>query len=452
MDFLNSSDDNAPALRDDRSGAFISYGELSARAASWADRLDGGKALVFLFIPNSIDGAAALLGAWRAGHSVALLDPALGDEARRGLLDAYAPEYVVAADDAGELAVATQSAGQPPHPDLALLLSTSGSTGSPKFVRLTLDQIRHNAEAIAEALDIRAGEVGCAHLPLHYSYGLSVLTSHLVRGAPVLLTARGFTDRDFWSVARDAGVAHLPGVPFHFQIMQRLRYERLSLPNLRVLTQAGGGLGVDARREAHRFMDERGGRFHVMYGQTEAAPRMTTLAHEDFALAPESVGTPLRDGRFEIVGEDGRAVEQGGAGLVVYHGPNVMWGYAESRSDLTLGDVQQSRLDTGDIGYLDAAGRLTISGRAKRFGKIFGLRVNLDEIERAVTAVAGPSAVVQTGDQIHIAHVDPLNGDLVSALAARFTIPRTAYRLHHMEAIPYTERGKVDYRKLEREL
>lgn len=452
MSFFDYPDDELPALRDDRSHAFIDYGELTRRTATWTDRLAGGKALVFLFIPNSIDGVAALLGAWRAGHAVALMDPALGEEARQSLLDAYAPEYVIAADPAGELEVATYAAGPPPHPDLALLLSTSGSTGSPKFVRLTLDQLLHNADAIAAVLDVQAGEVGCAHLPLHYSYGLSILTSHLVRGAPVLLTERSFTDRDFWATARAAAVAHLPGVPFHFQMMRRLRYERLNLPHLRVLTQAGGSLDIEARREAHRFMADRGGRFHVMYGQTEAAPRMTTLAHDDFVVAPESVGKALPGGSLEILDDDGNPLGVGEAGLVFYRGPNVMLGYAERRADLALGDVQHGWLDTGDIGFLDADGRLTISGRAKRFGKIFGLRVNLDEIERTVTVLMGPAAVVQTGDQIHIAHTDPADAELVTRLASLFTIPRTAYRLHHLDAIPRNDRGKVDYRKLEREL
>lgn len=452
MSFFDYPDAEAPALRDDRSGAFVDYQELTRLTFLWAAKLAGSKSLVFLFIPNSIDGVAALLGAWRVGHAVALLDPALGEKARQLLLDAYAPEYAIAADTVGELAVTTYPMGLSPHPDLALLLSTSGSTGSPKFVRLTLDQVLHNANAIADVLDVRAGEVGCAHLPLHYSYGLSILTSHLVRGAPILLTERSFTDRDFWATAREAKVAHLPGVPFHFQMMQRMRYERLNLPSLRVLTQAGGSLGIEARREAHRFMSDCGGRFHVMYGQTEAAPRMTTLAHEDFAVAPESVGNALPDGAFEILDDNGYPLGPGVAGLVCYRGPNVMLGYAEKRSDLALGDVLKGRLDTGDIGYLDRDGRLTITGRAKRFGKIFGLRVNLDEIERAVTALVGPAAVVQNGDHIHIAHTDPAGAELVTRLSSLFTIPRTAYRLHRLDAIPHTDRGKVDYRKLEQEL
>lgn len=452
MIFLDTIDKNAPALRDDLNEHFVTYGELAVQADAWADRLKGSKALIFLYVPNRIDGVAALLGAWHAGHVVALLDPGLGAERRGALFEAYRPEYVIADDPGGKLVLSRNETGSAPHPDLGLLLSTSGSTGSPKFVRLTLAQMRNNAEAIAEVLDVRAGEVGCGHLPLHYSYGLSILTSHLVRGAPVLLTDRGFTDREFWAQARAAKVAHLPGVPFHFQMMQRLRYERLDLPDLRVLTQAGGALGVAERRVAHDFMEGRGGRFHVMYGQTEAAPRMTTLAHADFPLAPESVGTPLPGGCFEILDEAGTPASRGENGIVVYQGPNVMWGYAERRDDLRLGDVNRGRLDTGDIGWLDDAGRLTISGRAKRFGKIYGLRVNLDEIERTVAGLIGPSAVVQTGDLLHIAHVEPIEGDFIADLADLFTIPRTAYRLHQIATLPYTERGKVDYRKLEREL
>jgi acyl-coenzyme A synthetase/AMP-(fatty) acid ligase len=243
----------------------------------------------------------------------------------------------------------------------------------------------------------------------------------------------------------------LPGVPFHFQIMQRLRYDRLNLPALRVLTQAGGALDLGSRREAHAFMEAKDGRFHIMYGQTEAAPRITTLSHADFVDAPYSVGTALPGGRLEIIDDDGNVVPMGDEGRVIYHGPNVMWGYAETRRDLACADVLNGRLDTGDIGTLDEAGRLTISGRTKRFGKVYGLRVNLDEIERFITSQGQLAGVIQKNEAIHImlSNSSGADEDLIASLISRYAIPRTAYKISHIDEIPHTERGKIDYHALE---
>lgn len=450
LDFHERLDPQRLSLRDDTSDEFISYAALADRVDAWKLRLRGTKALVFLFIPNSIDGVAALLGAWKAEHTVALLDPDLPLAMRNDLITIYQPDLVIAAKDF-ELVVERFQGGSGIHPDLALLLSTSGSTGSPKFVRLSAQNIVCNAAAIAEVLDIDSDEVGCGHLPLHYSYGLSVLLSHLIRGASVLLTEKGFTDKAFWPLLREAQITHLPGVPFHFQIMQRLRYHRLNLPALQVLTQAGGALDLDARREAHTFMEAKGGRFHVMYGQTEASPRMTTLSHVDFVDAPYSVGTALPDGSLEIVNDDGQPVSMGAEGRVIYYGPNVMWGYAENRQDLARGDDLNGRLDTGDIGTLDQAGRLTINGRSKRFGKIYGLRINLDEIERFVTGIGHTVGIIQKNEVIHIVLSNGLGveDELIASLVNRYTIPRTAYKICHVDEIPHTERGKIDYRALD---
>lgn len=450
LNFLERVDPQLPSLRDDASDQFINYATLADRINIWELRLRDAKSLVFLFIANNIDGVAALLAAWKAKHAVALLDPNLSLAMRNDLLAIYRPDFVIA-ENGGALMVERFQRGSDIHPDLALLLSTSGSTGSPKLVRLTAQNIASNADAIAEVLNIRPNEVGCCHLPLHYSYGLSVLLSHLSRGAPVLLTERGFTDKAFWPLLREAEVAHLPGVPFHFQIMQRLRYDRLNLPALRVLTQAGGALDSGSRREAHAFMEAKGGRFHVMYGQTEAAPRITTLSHSDFVDAPYSVGTALPGGRLEIIDDDDQPVPAGEEGRVIYYGPNVMWGYAETRQDLACADVLNGRLDTGDIGTLDQAGRLTISGRTKRFGKVYGLRVNLDEIERFITGRGQSAGVIQKNEVIHImlSNSSDTEEDLIGSLINRYAIPRTAYKISHVDEIPHTERGKIDYRALE---
>lgn len=447
---LPDSGSDSPALRDEL-GEWVSYDALRALAKGWAERLAGPRRLIFFYIRNDVNNVAALLGAIAAGHAVGLFDPSLSREARDRLEDCYQPDWLVEPSTEQDVRGPLNEQPTPLDDGLTLLLSTSGSTGSPKLVRLSWAALEGNAKSIAEVLNIQSDDVAAGHLPLHYSYGLSVLTSHLCRGARVCLTEQGLMQRTFWSTLREAGVTHLPGVPFHFQMMSKLGFARLGLTKLRTLTQAGGALDVAARRQAHMFMAERGGGFYVLYGQTEAAPRMTTLQHSDFPIAESSVGTPLPGCRIEIAdgGEEG-------VGEVIFHGPNVMLGYAESRADLILGDLQAGRLATGDIGRLDEAGRLFLTGRAKRFGKVWGLRVNLDELEREANAIAS-AAVTQKGDflRVHLAGVVDDDAYIVQKqrlldhLLAQFTLPRTSYEFCRVSEIPRTERGKVDYAALE---
>lgn len=457
----------APALRDDACDRWITYGELVHRAERWRDGLGVSerRPLLFLFAPNEVEAVPAMLGGLAAGRAVALLNPALPAEAVNALVAAYAPDEIALPATGGVAGYLRDAVGTgftllrratpaspEPHPDLAVLLSTSGSTGSPKFVRLRLESLVHNAGAIADALRIRPDDVGCGHLEIHYSYGLSILTSHLVRGARVLLTKRSFMDRQFWDGAREGRVTHLPGVPFHYQMLRRLGFARMDLPALRTMTQAGGRLDLAIQEEAHAYMAGRGGQFYVMYGQTEAAPRIATLAHEDFDARKGSVGRALKGGRIEVAGADGEPLPPGEEGEIRYRGPNVMLGYAENRADLAKGDELNGVLLTGDLGRLDADGFLSITGRTKRLGKVFGWRVNLDEIERAAATETGvAAAATQRDDAIVIwfesnAHID--RDALLDTLTRHFALPRRTYAIMGVPAFPRTANGKIDYREL----
>ena len=439
------------ALRDD-DGAVLDYGTLAREARVWAGRLAQDKSLVFVYAANTAATVTAMLGALDAGHAVALLDAALPAPARGDLTARYRPDIVI---DRARL-TRLEAPGDTLHPDVALLLSTSGSTGGAKFVRLTLKNMATNAAAIARALDIRGDDVAAGHLSLHYSYGLSVLTSHLAMGAETVLTGRSLMDRAFWPAMKEARVTHFPGVPFHYDMMLRLGFERLGLDTVRTLTQAGGHLALAAREKAHAFMEARGGSFYVMYGQTEAAPRITTLNHADFAAHSATVGPALDGGRLVIRDKDGAELPRGEEGLVWYEGPNVMMGYAETRDDLMRGDDQGGVLTTGDMGRLDTGGRLTITGRVKRFGKIYGLRINLDEVEKLAKTLRPDAAVVQKDQKVRVFLAADAGKPAAeaaekmrAAFAGRYTLPLTAYEFRFIAKIPHTARGKTDYRRLE---
>jgi acyl-CoA synthetase (AMP-forming)/AMP-acid ligase II len=449
--FLPHDRQDAVALVED-SGIQITYRELADKVRVLGDSLSIPKSLVFLYTANDVESVVRFLASLYAGHAVALLDSALPSATRVLLESRYRPGFVF---DPANRAPSIDASGHSINNGLSVLLSTSGSTGGSKFVRLSLANLEANAKSIATSLRVSPNDVAAGHLPLHYSYGLSVLLSHLVTGAKTVLTSHGLMDRELWSVLKTNAVTHFPGVPFHYEMLLKLGFERLGLESIRTLTQAGGHLRVELREKAYRYMNDRGGRFYVMYGQTEAAPRITTLDHEKFLDHRESVGRVIPGGRLIIRDEAGLVLPAGREGIVWYEGPNVMMGYAESIADLARGDELSGVLATGDIGRLTDDGHLTITGRVKRMGKIYGLRVNLDEIERLAKVVHAQSAVVQQGEKITVMMVASLEEGLALIekvrveFARHFTVPATAYQFKLVEEIPTTSRGKVDYQRLQ---
>lgn len=430
-------DRSAAALYDSAASRWYSYGELYDQIDRWAERFGGSaKALAFCFTRNDVTSVAAYLGALESGCAIALLPANLPPEFQSRLIDAYQPEWVI--DGIGE-PLRTDTAGGPVHPALAVLLSTSGSTGSPKFVRLTLDNVRSNACSIAEALRLTPASRAIGSLPLHYSYGLSVLNSHLIRGASVVLTDAGLLSPVFWNLVREQQCDSFAGVPYSYQVLDRLGLDRLHVPSIRTLTQAGGKLNPELIVRFHEAIARRGGHFFTMYGQTEAAPRIATLPPEYLPRKAGSVGFAIPGGAIRI--------EQG---EVVYSGPNVMMGYAECRADLSAGDVLGGTLRTGDLGHIDDEGLLYITGRLKREAKLFGLRVNLDEIESMVR-VHGPAAIVAGADcvSIYCEFEEKLFPACRDELASKLRIHAHAFDFHRIDRIPTKASGKVDYSALE---
>ena len=437
-------------------GNAVTYEELVAEANQWASKVaHPQKQLIFLYIPRSKQGVACLLGLLHSNHAVALLDPSLNPPARQKLEELYQPWACVAPDESDSIQITISNTHQrneisPIHPDVSLMLSTSGSTGSPKFAKLSRSAVLANARDIVEVLKIDKSDRGLAHLDFHYSYGLSILTTHLSVGASLAFPAGKFTDRNFWDDLRKLEATHVPGVPYHYQMMTRLGIQRLKIPSVVVMTQAGGRLALDLQKQVHQYMDSIGGRFYVMYGQTEAAPRMSTLSHDDFVEKPGSVGPALPSGEFIIRSENNSTCAANEVGEVTFEGPNVMLGYAHSASDLSKGDENGGVLRTGDMGFLDENGFLTINGRASRMGKVFGWRINLDELEKALEPL-GCAAVLQKDEDIVVVNLVDTKPDaekVRSFLVEQFALPESVYAFAEVNEIPKNKRDKTDYAAL----
>ncbi|BBH65816.1 AMP-dependent acyl-CoA synthetase [Actinoplanes sp. OR16] len=375
-----------------------------------------GERLVFLPMPTTVPAIAKYLAALRTGTPVVLLDP---DADHTELIRRYATDEV--------------------HPDLALLLTTSGSTGSPKLVRLSRSAVFANAGQVAESLGITGDDVAVTTLPLFYSYGLSVLHSHLLKGATVVLERTGIMQRDFWSAVDEHGVTSMALVPYQFEMLRRLRFDPAKHPSLRTITQAGGRLRAELITEFSQKMVAAGGRFFVMYGQTEAAPRMATLPPDRLAGKLGSVGVAMPGATFAIEDDE-----------VVYRGPNVMMGYAENGADLARGDELGGVLRTGDLGRLDEEGFLFITGRIKRMAKVFGARINLDDVERnfPVAAVAGDDKLIVFAEGLPADEARALRTKVAEWLGTHFT----GVDVRSIAALPLLANGKTDYRALEASL
>ena len=196
----------------------MGYAELARRvrreAAAWPGA--GVRRLVLVEIEPTVESVVTYLAALDAGHVVLLAAPGRAD----ALAQVWAPDDRAHRRDRAWVVVhGSAPARHDLHPDLSLLLSTSGSTGSPKLVRLSAQGVRANAVDIAASLGLHAGDRAVTTLPLHYCYGLSVLHSHLAVGGSVLLTDASVVDPTLWSSMRSAGVTSLAGVPHTFELL-----------------------------------------------------------------------------------------------------------------------------------------------------------------------------------------------------------------------------------------
>ena len=444
-------------------GERISYEELAVAAKTFADAIPR-KGLLFCLCENRIGSLVGYIACMEHHIPVVLLDGSKDIAVLQNLTTVYQPEYIWTDTDKKDIIGGETIHGYASYSlqkmqyevevtkpeinsELSLCLTTSGSTGSPKFVRLSAQNIISNAESIAEYLEIDENERPITTLPMYYSYGLSVINSHLLKGATILLTDRSYAQREFWNFLKEQKATSMAGVPYTYEMLKRLRFFRMDLPYLKTMTQAGGKLNKDIAREYIEYAQSNGKRFFVMYGQTEATARMSYLPLERALEKYASIGIAIPRGKFSIIDANGNPVEDAGVdGELVYEGPNVSLGYAECRADLAKGDENHGVLHTGDVACRDADGYYYITGRMKRFVKIWGNRCNLDATEQLVKSICSSCACVGIDDKITIFVTEQgLTEPVVNLLTEKTGLNGRAFEVRVVDAIPVTSSGKPDY-------
>lgn len=445
-------------------GEHLTYSELAAAAKTFASAVSQ-KGLLFCLCENRLGSLVGYVACMEHHIPIVLLDGSKDISVLQNLMAIYQPEYVwIATDKAGAIGGETtytyasfslqkmmyEKAVEEPeiNPELALCLTTSGSTGSPKFVRLSAGNVLANAESIAEYLEIDENERPVTTLPSYYSYGVSVINSHLIKGATILLTEGTVAQRDFWNFMKEQKATSIAGVPYTYEMLKMLRFMRMDLPYLKTMTQAGGKLNKDLAKEYIEWAQSKGKRFFVMYGQTEATARMSYLPLEHALNKYASIGVAIPRGKFSLIDVNGNTIEEVDVdGELVYHGPNVSLGYAECRADLAKGDENHGVLHTGDVARRDTDGYYYITGRMKRFVKVWGNRCNLDAAEQIVKSnVTTRCACVGVDDKITIFVTEAdLEENIVKLLVEKTGLNNKAFEVRMIDTIPVKSSGKIDY-------
>lgn len=395
------------------------------------------------------------------GNVVQVVDQELSVEQHQNYIKKYRPEYICEEVDAGVeyfdqlygygIRREAEADKKEINSELALLLPTSGSTGDCKFVRQSKRNMISNAKSIIEYLQIAEGDRAILSLPLSYTFGLSVLHTHIMSGATLLVPYSKIYQPAFWDFFQKYHGITFSGVPYTFELLDKLNFFSRKL-HLRYITQAGGKLPIRLQNRISDFVKENELRFYIMYGQTEATARMTYLPPEYFASNQKggSVGFPIPGGKIEIHHADEQ--EKGASpaeGEIVYQGDNVCLGYADDYRDLCRGDDNHGILRTGDMGYLDQDGFLYITGRKKRFVKILGKRMNLDDIESKIKERFCLSCAVVGNDNKICICVDSGQTDEIRNYAIKmFHVHAQNIQVRYLKEIPRLQSGKCNYTEL----
>jgi len=446
-------------------GGNITYGDINDFSES-VYKVIQHRCLVFCLCQNTPGSVCGYISFISNRIVPVMLDSKINSEMLAGLIKIYKPRYVWLPDhrmneflhekivfSGHHYSLIKLEANNyfPLHNDLAMLLTTSGSTGSSKFVRISYENIEANAASIASYLSIDENERPITTLPMSYSYGLSIINSHILKGATILLTSKTLMERKFWTFLKAQKASSMSGVPYTYKILNKLQFSRMDLPSLRTMTQAGGKLNDELNKEISSFCLHSGKGFFVMYGQTEATARMSYLPPRYSLTKPGSIGIAIPGGEFSLIDDKGTEIkEHDVTGELVYKGKNVSMGYATCCDDLKKEDENHGILFTGDLAKRDSENFYFLVGRKRRFLKIFGNRINLDETESLLENIIPDCACTGQDDHMIIYITDKTKlSEVQNYISVKTGINKAVFSIRYCAEIPKNPAGKTIYSELD---
>lgn len=452
-----------PALVD-TAGSSMTYEELAAHIEAVREK-GLTRSVAFILADNNVESLTLFLALTEAGVVPLLMHANLDESLLDQYVRMYEPHYICRPESRapvmGERAMVLRLGAYvmaemeyvpyPLHEALAFLLSSSGTTGSPKLVRHCLSNMTENARHVAEVFRFSPADRSLANLPIYFTQGLNVALANLYAGALVVLSNVSLMSREFWALLTDQRITSITGVPFSYEVMVRLGLLKKEWPDLRVLNEGGGRLSDSLFRAIAEYADRTGKEFIPTYGSTETTSRMAYLPAELALEKTGSMGRPLPGGRFELVDEDGQVIPTPHReGELVYYGPNVTLGYAFDKADLAKGDERHGRYATGDIAYFDEDGCFFITGRKGRFTKIFGYRIGLDEVEKILKDHYASAFACTGNDKTVFVYTDQdLDArEVAGFLSDKLGLLSSVFHVIRIPDIPRNSYGKVLYTEL----
>ncbi|WP_344817338.1 AMP-binding protein [Flavobacterium cheonanense] len=442
----------------DEQNLSLTYGELSSFINSVKDLIPT-RSLVFHFSENSVPSVALYLACLSNRAVPVLLNPLTNRDLIDNLLNNYQPQYLiipqkiwswfntaVVYEYKNYRIIEYSQTKITLFEDLALLLPTSGSTGSPKMVRHSYQNISTSASNVASFFQLNQNDRPVVLLPMYYTMGLSVINSHLEAGATLLLFNGSLTDISFWNMLKSESPTSITGVPYTFEILKKLRFFKMNFPTLKLITQGGGKMSEDLLQDCIQYAKDNNLKFIPTYGQTEGTARMAFLNSGEVERKKGSIGKAIPNGKLTVIDDQGIITNDGEAtGEMVFQGPNVTLGYAENILDLNKGDERKGYLQTGDIVRRDNEGFYFIIGRKSRFLKLFGLRVSLDELELLIKDNFHIECVCKGNDSIMNVY---LTNDSLLSEVKEFIIQKTGLyhkciTVKYIVEFPRNETGKI---------
>lgn len=459
---LQHIDQQCIAAIDSNSDVLL-YADIAILSQHITQRIEK-RALCFLLVENNIGGIAWVMSMLDSRQLVPLI---LNVKTEAGLyqqlLDTYQPTYICAPTHVlvegqtidthfGYTLTKLSDIISPIHSDLSHLLPTSGSTGSPKLVRHKYDNIEAAGLNISTFFELKPTDRPLMVLPLYYTMGLSMVFSHLRVGATILITGLSMTDPNFWKFLKEQHATSFTGVPYSFQVLNLMRFFRMDLPDMELLTQGGGKMPTDLNRKFAEYCRDNGKRWIATYGQSECTARMAYLPAKWAVEKIGSIGIAVPNGELSLIDTNGNPITTPHTeGEMCYRGKNVTMGYARQQADLALGDERNGYIRTGDLAYFDEDGCYYIVGRMGRFLKLFGMRVGLDDCEQIIQTECGiECACVGTDEKmlVYITNTDK-QSEVKDILVQKTHIVATSFELRVISEIPKNEAGKKLYSKLD---
>lgn len=461
MSFFNSFskiDSQRVAIIDDNNEQY-KYSDFSSFAEE-IQSIISKRSLVFCLCDNNIESFLGYYSFLENGVVALLLNVDIHQDLLDNLVDIYKPNYIWTCSkkvDESEksnvifryksyslISLKTNSRIRMAA-SLALLLTTSGSTGSPKLVRLSYQNLLSNAISITKYLSLNENERPITSLPLNYSFGMSIVNSHFINGATILLTNKSIFSGEFWNFLKLNKPTSISGVPFTFKMLKKLRFFSMNLPSIKAITQAGGKMDLGLTKELAEYCLEHKKKLYVMYGQTEASPRISYVPYNMALKKVGSIGVPIPDGKLFLVDSNNQIIHGNEVeGELVFKGANVCLGYAKNISDLNKEDENCGVLYTGDMAYKDQDGFFYITGRRKRFIKLFGNRINLDDVERILSDQICECACVGNDEVLLVCLTEEKAIDKAKDfLVDKFKINNNFIKYRVIDEIPKNSVGKT---------